>query len=590
MNLDQLVFAPVLLPLLGAAFCFFAKAFLHSRWAKTVEYLGVFIGLIMPWLFFIQCFSAVFSGYVFTGVVGSWDSGVGINYSFDGLSWLVNILGFSVGAAAWFYSLGGGPKGPAFSAIFLIQTAALAATVMTSDLFNLFVCLEVLGIASYILVASSDKPGAALASFSYLMVSATAMVFFLLGLYGLYRLTGSLSYEGIAAGLSRLPDGGGAPAVISLALIVAAVAMRVAVMPLYGWLPDAHALAPHAISAVLSGVLIKTPLFALSRILLLMPAGALAGQLMGYAGAGTALVAVIIALSQKDAKRLLAYHSISQIGYIVAAWGAAIAVGVSTKTGILLMSASFLHALYHALFKGLLFLTVGTTVDTAQERNVYLLRGANRFLRKFERFPVTMLCFFVGALSISAIPPFNGFASKAAISYALKGTPHYVLLYIAGIGTVASFIKLSRIFWPVSKKSRSTIALHSVEPAAEQQMITSVSVKEPQPITWTMKVSQLFLAVLCIAGGIQTPHLFPLVLRLIAGNGVEIQTSIQFFSADAFMKTAIITVFGALLFFLATTQKGSAVLRIVRERPRNFQGLFVSFSLGTAALAFWMLL
>ncbi|MGM0432025.1 MAG: complex I subunit 5 family protein, partial [Spirochaetota bacterium] len=306
MNPETLVFGPVILPLFGAALIFCAKAFLKGSGLRRLEYIGVFIGLALPWATLAYTAPLILSGETIQGVIGGWYGGVGIMFRFDGLAWLVNILGFSVAGAAWVYSLGGGPKGPSFSAIFLIQTAALAATIMTADVFNLFVCLEVLGIASYVLVASTDKPGASLASFSYLMVSAAAMVFFLIGVYGLYRLTGSLSYQGIASGLQGLPEEGGILALVSLALVVSAVAMRVAVMPLYGWLPDAHALAPHAVSAVLSGVLIKTPLFALSRVLLLMPAGAQAGELLGYAGAATALVGVIIALSQKDAKRLLA--------------------------------------------------------------------------------------------------------------------------------------------------------------------------------------------------------------------------------------------------------------------------------------------
>jgi formate hydrogenlyase subunit 3/multisubunit Na+/H+ antiporter MnhD subunit len=580
MRPEDIVFAPVILPLLGAATAFCAKAFLKGRAAKTIEYVGVFVGLALPWAVFIYTLPLVLAGQAVTGVVGSWYAGVGIQYRFDGLAWLVNMLGFSVGAAAWIYSLGGGPRGPAFSAVFLIQTAALAATIMTADLFNLFVALEVMGIASYVLVASSDKPGASLASFSYLMVSAAAMVFFLIGLYGIYRLTGSLSYTGIAAALTALPDAGGNLALVSLALIAAAVAMRVAVMPLYGWLPDAHAMAPHAISAVLSGVLIKTPLFALSRVLLLMPAGSGAGELMGYAGAVTAAAAVIIALSQKDAKRLLAYHSISQIGYIVCAWGAAVSIGTNTQAGLMLMAAAFLHAFYHALFKGLLFLSVGTTVDLAGVRDVYRLRGAAGMLRKAgEKVPVTLISFLIGALAISALPPLNGYGSKTAISYALKGTWQGVFLFAAGIGTMASFIKLSRIYWPLPGNA-----------AIEQpESRTGLPPREKSENRWAIYASQSFLGILCIAGGIAAPAMFAFVMRLLAGTGSYMPYTLSLYSAQNLLKTLIIIVSGLLLFQLALTKPGSAVLKVVRERPRSFQGLFVSFALGTAALAAWLL-
>lgn len=186
---------------------------------------------------------------------------------------------------------------------------------------------------------------------------------------------------------------------------------------------------------------------------MVLPAGPEAGQLMGYAGAVTALAGVIIALAQKDTKRLLAYHSISQIGYVVAAWGAAIALGIKTSAGLALMTAAFLHAFYHALFKGLLFLTIGTTTDIAGERDVYILRGAAGLLRRAgEKVPLTLISFILGALAITAIPPMNGYASKAALSYTMKGTWQNSLLLLAGIGTTASFIKLSRIYWPTGRK------------------------------------------------------------------------------------------------------------------------------------------
>ena len=595
MRPDNIVFAPIWLPLIGSAVAFCSKAFFRERGSKTVEYIGVFIGLALPWAVFLYTAPLVLAGHSIEGVIGNWYSGIGIRFRFDGLAWLVNILGFSLGGAAWIYSLGAGPRGPVFSAVFLIQTSALAATIMTADLFNLYVSLEVLGIASYVLVASSEKGGAALASFSYLMVSAAAMVFFLAGLYGLYRLTGSLSYEGIGAGLEALPEGGGPAALVSFALIVAAVAIRVAVMPLYGWLPDAHALAPHAISAVLSGVLIKTPLFALSRIMLIVPAGGSAGRLLGYAGAATALVAVVIALSQKDAKRLLAYHSISQIGYVVSAWGAAIYVGTHTPAGVLLMSAAFLHAFYHALFKGLLFLSVGSAIDSSGERNVYVLRRAGRYLKGAgERVPVTLVCFAIGALAISAVPPFNGYASKTAVTYALKGSIHSYLLTAAAVGTVASFIKMSRIFWP-GGKGEGAEALYAETLRAARPEVSRTPEASPRPGTGrlSLTLSMGFLGLLCIAGGAAASRIFSFVHRLLAGTGGAADTapvSLAFFSTDNLLKTAYITAGGIALFFAATSRPGSKVLTRIRERPRSFQGLFVSFSLGLAVLILWLLL
>ncbi|MDC7240655.1 MAG: proton-conducting transporter membrane subunit [Spirochaetales bacterium] len=575
MRTEDLVFMTIMLPLFGAAIAFFAKAFPKgSLTSKILEYGGAVVGLVLPWWALIQLFGPVYQGESFSGVVGGWNPALGIFYRFDGLSWLIQLLGYSVGLAAYIYSVGAGPRGPAFTGIFLIQTAALSAAIITTDMFNLFVCLEVLGVTSYVLIPTSKKPGASLAAFSYLMVSASAMVLFLVGTYGLYRLSGSLAYSEIASAVQGLSGTDHRVYLMSLVLLVSAIAIRVAVMPLYGWLPDSHALAPHAISSVLSGVLIKTPLFALSRVLGLFVQGADVGLLMSYAGAATALVAVVLALSQSDAKRLLAYHSISQIGYVVTAWGTAISIGANTQAGLVLMTAAYLHALFHAFFKGLLFLSVGTTVDLAGERNVYRLRGAARYLRAGgDRLALTFVTFLVGALSITAIPPMNGYISKNAIGYGMKGSFLYLFLTLAGVGTVASFIKLSRIYWP----SAATREEKSVEPAAG---------KGKAGLGYRL-TAQFMLAGICVATGVAFPQVLDVTGRLLSGGQVLKQPNL--YGSATLLKTLYTALAGVGLFLLIQLKPMAHILHVIRERPRSFQGLFVSFSLATAALALWLL-
>ena len=602
MTAPDLIFAPLILPLLGAALTLTGKAFLGGKAAAALEGFSVFLGLGVPLLVLMALFPWMREGRTVETVVGGWFGGIGIRYLFDGLAWLVNLLGFTVAGAAWIYTRGAGPRSSGFTAAFLIQTSALAATSMTADLFNLFVCLEVLGISSYILVASSEKPGAFLAAFSYLIVSATAMVFFLAGLYGLYRLTGVLSYREMALALKALPDSGGIQAAVSLSLITAAVALRTAVLPLHGWLPDAHALAPHGVSAVLSGVLIKTPLFALTRVLLLLPAGSAAGGLLSGAGALTALAGVTLALAQSDAKRLLAYHSISQIGYIVCAWGAAVQRGPGTPAGRVLLTAAFLHAFYHALFKGLLFLTVGTATDRAGERNVYRLRGAAGILRQSgEVFPATLLCYLAGALAITAIPPLNGFASKAAISYALKGQWQYHLLFAAGIGTAASFIKLTRIFLPASRKEGGNtpepavpaaaaapdLQAHPAVPSAAPPAAAAAALPA-RPDRGARITAQLLLAGACLATGAAAGP-FSALTGLLLGQPEPVFLPARLYSLSGLVKTGITLAGGLLLYLLISTGTGKKVLHLLRNRPRNFRDLFLALSLGTAGLTLWLI-
>lgn len=560
MNDADLALLPVFLPLLGAALALLAKTVRGKRAASTLETAGSIVGLVLPWAALASLLPAVLNGGL-SFTVSGWNAAIGIAQRFDGLAWLVDVLGFTGAGAAYLYSRGSGPKGPLFTALFLIQTSALAATASTADLFNLFVCLEVLGLASYVLVASSQKPGAFLAAFSYLTVSSAAMVFFLVGLFGFYRLTGSLTYEGIAGGLATMADHGGAVAALSTACIVAAIAIRVAVMPVYGWLPDAHALAPHAISAVLSGVLIKTPLFALGRLLAFLPDGFQAMELVGTAGVVTALVAVLVALSQEDAKRLLAYHSISQIGYIVAAWG----LGTPES-----LRAAYLHALYHALFKGLLFLSVGAITDAAGDRNVYTLRNAGTALVRSGDGRLTVaLAYAVGALSISAIPPFNGYASKNAIAYLFKGNWEYWVLFAAGVCTVASFLKLSMIFLPARQNTEQGDGAHAIPELHGEFRIRA-----------SMKAAMLALAGLCVATGLSAGRLVSFAGRLL---GTE-KGSGPLYGMPDLAKTGITLALGCAVFVLAISRPGKRLASLVRGRPRSFAGLVLAFVSGLAAI------
>jgi len=556
----ELALLPVFLPLLGAALALLAKTVHGNRAASMLESAGAVVGLVLPWAALAGLLPVVLDGGLpFT--VSGWNTTIGIAQRLDGLAWLVDALGFTGAGAAYLYSRGNGPKDPLFTALFLIQTSALAATASTADLFNLFVCLEVLGLASYVLVASSQKPGAFLAAFSYLTVSSAAMVFFLIGLFGFYRLTGSLTYEGIAGGLAAMTDHGGVVAALSTACIVAAIAIRVAVMPVYGWLPDAHALAPHAVSAVLSGVLIKTPLFALGRLLAFLPDGIPAMELAGTAGVVTALVAVLVALSQKDAKRLLAYHSISQIGYIVAAWG------LGTPEGL---RAAYLHALYHALFKGLLFLSVGTITDAAGDRNVYTLRNAaTALVRSGDRRLTVALAYAAGALSISAIPPFNGYASKSAVTYLFKGGWEYWVLFAAGACTVASFLKLSMIFLPARQTTERGDGADTIPETHGEFRIRA-----------SMKAAVLALAGLCIATGLFSGKLSIFAARLL---GVE-KASGPLYGFSNLAKAGLTVVIGSAVFAFAISKPGKRLAALVRGRPRSFAGLVLAFVSGLAAI------
>jgi multicomponent Na+:H+ antiporter subunit D len=564
-TLSNILFAPVYLPLLGAALILVCKSFFKTTIRRLAEYVGMLIGLIVPVILTLSLRSELGAGRALEAVAGSWAQEIGIIYRFDGLSLLMILLTAAVTIPAWIYSRKVGPAHSSFTALLLVQNAAIAAISMTSDLFNLFVCLEVMGVVAYVLIAGSQKGSAVYASFSYLMLSSTAMVFFLLGTFGLYRLTGSLSYEAIAQSLAAGENQ--QFALICLILLVVPILLRVAVLPLSLWLVDAHSKAPHAVSALLSGVLLKIPLFALVRVFSLVPDSALFALPISYAGAITALVGVLMALAQSDAKKLLAYHSISQIGYVVTAWGLALQAGVHTQAGALLLSASFFHAFSHALFKALLFLAVGTATDAGANRNVYTLRGASRSLKgEGERLPITLLCYLVGALSIMAIPPFNGYFSKNLLTYAIKGGVHYPMLTMAGVGTVASFLKLSRIFLP----------------AKEKQEILATRLRPRFPLT--LHAGLLILALLCILTGLFAPETYAFIAGLLSAQPVQSYDAHFFFTSDTLAKTLSTAFAGIALFLFILTKPGAWIFHQLGRYKARFSDLFFGFALALALL------
>ncbi|GHV91245.1 hypothetical protein AGMMS50268_17480 [Spirochaetia bacterium] len=565
MNNYDLAVLLVLLPLLGSVFGLGIRLVHRPRAERVLEYLAAGIGLLCPLIILGALLPGVREGSI-PFSVGNRGSVLGIAQCFDGLSWLVDLMGFSSLLVVWIYTRGAGPHGGLFTTLFLIQASAMAAMASCADLFNLFICFEVLGIANYALVALTEKPKAFFAAFNYLAISSASLTFFLLGVFGLYRLTGSLSYDGIVQGLSLLPDGGGSVALLSLACIAAAALVRVALLPLAGWLPDAHGSAPHAVTAVGCGMLLKPPLFALGRFLIGFSAAGealqqLAGPLwktLGIMGVFTALGGLILALSQSDVKRLLAYHSISQVGYIVSALALASPLG---------FAIAFMHAFFHAIFKGLLFLSVGAAVDAGNNRDVYSCRGAAKMLaRAGDRRGITTICFMIAAFSIAAIPPFSGFASKHGILHSLEQVRWMnVTLSLVGIGTMASMIKLGRIFFGP--------APGAAEPVGE----------ESYRIRFPVKLSMILWALPCVFFGIFAVPAGAFVGGLL---GAEHNPIPQGLFSPASLGHTLLYLLGAIgLYALLTGRPGKALTHRIRELPKSFYRLMAGFVLALCIIA-----
>ncbi|MDC7238667.1 MAG: proton-conducting transporter membrane subunit [Sphaerochaetaceae bacterium] len=571
MNPDSLLLTPIFLPLLAASIVLTSKSFLPVKARRFSEYFGILIGLLMPIIFVLLLYPYVINQGSLFLVIGSYTPKIGIVYKFDSLSLVMIVLTNLLTLPAWIYSRTVGPSQSYFTALILIQSATIAAISMTNDIFNLFVCLEVMGLIAYVLISSKQEKNAVFAAFNYMMYSSSSMVFFLLGSFGLYRLTGSLSYQEITNALLNLSSKELNIALICLLLMIVPILLRVAIMPLSNWLVGAHSKAPHAVSALLSGILIKIPLFVLVRVFSISPILKNLTFPLAYIGSATALIGVIFALSQSDAKKLLAYHSISQIGYIITAWAMALNVGIDTTPGAILLIAALFHTFSHAIFKGLLFLSIGTATDAAESRDVYKIRGVNSILsQKGERFPITMICFLVGALSIMAIPPFNGFFSKTLLTYYLKPSINYTILSIAGVGTVASFIKLSRIFLPNKQIKEQTKEFS----------------KEKFP--FSIHLSLIILALLALLTGIFSQNIFELLENMFISTSKRPINKTIFFSQANIIKTLYTVLGGVLLFVIATSKVGSKVLHKLKGIKTDFTDQYFHFAITITLLSYFL--
>jgi len=367
--------------------------------------------------------------------VGGWKPPVGIPMMVDSLTVLMLLIINGIGFCSALFSIrymdqytGRG----SYYGLLLLMIAGMNGVAITGDLFNLYVFLEIAGIASYALVAFGCEAEELEASFKYAILGSLASLFFLLGLAVLYLDLGTVNMAQLA---QRLQGAEKSNLVhFALILIVAGLSLKSALVPFHAWLPDAHPSAPAPVSAMLSGVLIKAiGVYALVRVVFnVFGFNTGLSYLLLTLGTLSMIGGVLLAIGQWDYKRLLAYHSISQIGYVI------LGIGLGTPLGIL---GGLYHLLNHASFKSLLFLTAGAVEYRTGTRDLKEMGGLR------QKMPVSAGASLVGSFSIAGVPPFNGFFSKLIIIIACVEARHYglaVACVLVSILTLASFMKVQR--------------------------------------------------------------------------------------------------------------------------------------------------
>ena len=386
-------------------------------------------------------------GHSATYEVGKWSIPLGINLVLDGLSSLLLLTVSVVSAASMLFSARYMEQYTAkakYLSLFMLMVAGMNGLVLSGDIFNLFVFLEIASLASYALVGFGCEHEELEASFKYMVLGSIASTFILFAIALVYGNTGSLNMAYISRAIQSTGLNSGLS--FALALFIVGFGLKAALVPFHAWLPDAHPSAPAPISAMLSGVLIKAlGVYALARIIFnVFGVSVSVSWVLISLGVLSMVVGVFLAVGQWDFKRLLAYHSISQMGYVILGIGMGaliLARGGSVAWAELALLGGLFHLVNHAVFKSLLFLTSGSVEMSTGTRELKQLGGLA------EKLPFTRATCTIASASIAGIPPFNGFWSKLILVIAAVQARFFVLAAVTvlvSLVTLISFLKVQR--------------------------------------------------------------------------------------------------------------------------------------------------
>lgn len=449
----------------------------RRRWCMTLALMallasGTLTGLLFAW---------IKPGQPLSYHLGSWPPAVGIEMNVDFIALLVMALICGVSLAIILYSRRYAEreveeaKLPAYYALLLLMTAGMLGFVSTGDVFNLYVFMEIIAISSYALVAITGKRQAARAAFKYLLMGAPASILILLAIALLYAATGSLNMADLRIQIAT----SGYPTLIfaSCVLFITGFSVKCALFPLHLWLPDAHSIAPSPVSAMLSGLVVKVGIFGLLRVFLSIftpTSAAVSGSVeaLRLIAAAAILYGGVMAILQRDFKMMIAYSTISHIGYIV--------LGLSILNQTALTGAVY-HIMDHGLAKACFFLCSGAFIYMRGVRRIDNLQGAGK------QMPWTCAAFALAAFSVIGIPPTAGFISKwYLVSGAVDaGLYAYGAIFLLG-GVLAAFYCLRIVYYMFFKEAREGTWLASREELPWQMLV---------PI-WVLSLATLVMGLL----------------------------------------------------------------------------------------------
>ncbi|MBU4346598.1 MAG: NADH/ubiquinone/plastoquinone (complex I) [Candidatus Omnitrophica bacterium] len=480
-----------------------ACAFLISLLGKRIKNLSDILanlGTLALLILSLYSIGLVNNHKILVYKVGGWIPPIGISMVLDGLSSFMLVIVGVVSFLVTVYSINYMERFTdkwKFYTLFMLMLAGMNGVIVSGDLFNLFVFLEIASIASYALVAFGTEAEELEASFKYAIMGSVASSFILLGIAFLYSYTSTLNMADISLVLS-IKEPGLMVSFIAVLFLVG-FGLKAALVPFHAWLPDAHPSAPAPISAMLSGVFIKIlGVYALCRVFFnILGVSDKIFFVLTILGVISMILGAFLAIAQSDIKRMFAYSSISQIGFII------FALGIGSPLALL---GGLFHLFNHAIFKSLLFLNSGAVEYSTGVRDLKRLGGLN------SRLPITGFTGLLGAMSISGIPPLGGFWSKLIIIIAAVQAGYFMFASIAiliSIVTLAYYLKFLG-FTFFGKLDDAWLKIKEVP--------------------WAMRFSMIILAIICVITGLL---LIP-ILRPFLQSAVEVLLSGREYSSIVF--------------------------------------------------------
>ncbi len=369
--------------------------------------------------------------------VGGWDPELGVVLVADLFAALILVVALATILVVEVYAIGQrrtpwGADPRLAGPILLVLTAGVSLAILTGDLFTLFVAFELILVSSYVLLTHQGRRGQVRSGMTYVVMNLFASTLFLLGVAFVYAATGTVDFALLAERIPELDDG--VRLGIGLWFLVV-FGTKAAVFPLFSWLPDSYPTAPTTITAVFAGLLTKIGVYALIRFQTLTGMEDLGPIILVVAGL-TMLVGVAGALAQDDIKRILSFHIISQIGYML------MGLGLFSVAGV---AGAILFLAFQIPIKTTLFL-VGGLIE-AEAGTSALDRVGGLAVRK----PVIALLFAVPALSLAGLPPFSGFVAKLAVIAAGVAESSTAIVAVALVGSLLTLLSMTKIwlgvFW-----------------------------------------------------------------------------------------------------------------------------------------------